>query len=47
MRNEPTKGMVLKDLDFKRLKSIKKFINLNDKDWSKILKIIKSDISYL
>ena len=34
-------------MDFKRLKSIKKFINLNDKDWSKILKIIKSDISYL
>jgi hypothetical protein len=44
MRNEPTKGLVLKDLDFKRIKNLKKFINLHDKDWSRILKIIKSDV---
>lgn len=33
LRNGPTGGKVLKDLDFLRLKIIKKFINLNNADW--------------
>ena len=34
IRNGPTGGKVLKDLDFLRLKNLKKFINLNNDDWT-------------
>jgi hypothetical protein len=34
--DEPTGGKVLKDLDFLRLKDLKKFINFDNEDWSKI-----------
>jgi len=47
LRNGPTGGKVLKDLDFLRLKNLKKFINLNNQDWLKINEFIKSDVEYL
>ena len=47
LRNGPTGGKVLKDLDFLRLKKLKKFINLNNQDWLKINEFIKSDVAYL
>lgn len=47
LRNGPTGGKVLKDLDFLRLKNLRKFINLNNEDWLKINEFIKSDVGYL
>lgn len=47
IRNGPTGGKVLKDLDFLRLKNLKKFINLNNDDWTQINEYIKSDVGYL
>lgn len=45
--DKPTGGEVLKDLDFLRLKEIKKFINFSNDDWNKIVSNISRDIQFL
>ena len=45
--DQPTGGKVLKDLDFLRLKELKKFINFHNDDWSTIISNISRDVSYL
>lgn len=45
--DEPTGGKVLKDLDFLRLKEVKKFINFHNEDWDKIITNITRDIHFL
>lgn len=45
--DEPTGGKVLKDLDFLRLKEVKKFINFHNDDWSIIITNITRDIRFL
>lgn len=47
MRDGPTGGQVLKDLDFLRLKELKKYINFTDSDWSEIIKQITKDVEFL
>lgn len=46
-RDEPTGGKVLKDLDFLRLKEVKKFISFNNDDWKQITKIISDDVKFM
>lgn len=44
LRNEKaTGGLVLKDLDFVRLKQLRKFISLTDEDWRALTDRIMSD----
>jgi len=45
--DRPTGGQVLKDLDFLRLKELKKFINFHNDDWSTIISNISHDVAYL
>jgi len=45
--DRPTGGKVLKDLDFLRLKELKKFINFHNDDWSTIISNISHDVAYL
>ena len=44
---KPTKGKVLKDLDFMRLKSPKNLIQLEDNDFRELVQIIKNDVRFL
>lgn len=46
-RDEPTGGKVLKDLDFLRLKDLKKFVNFDNEDWSKITHNMAKDTKFM
>lgn len=46
-RDEPTGGKVLKDLDFLRLKDIKKFINFDNEDWHTITSNLSKDVKFM
>ena len=45
--DEPTGGKVLKDLDFLRLKDLKKFINFDNEDWNQIISGINKDVKFM
>ena len=47
LNDAPTGGKVLKDLDFLRLKELKKFINFSNKDWHTIVTNLSNDIQLL
>ena len=46
-QDEPTGGKVLKDLDFLRLKDLKKFINFDNEDWHKITTNLTKDVKFM
>lgn len=46
-RDEPTGGKVLKDLDFLRLKDLKKFVNFDNEDWQKITTNLAKDSKFM
>merc|ERR1712127_203836 len=45
--DEPTGGKVLKDLDFLRLKDLKKFVNFDNEDWQKITTNLAKDCKFM
>lgn len=46
-RNPRTAGQVLKDLDFKRIKAMRNFIDLSQEDWEKITHLLAEDTQLL
>lgn len=46
-RDEPTGGKVLKDLDFLRLKELKKFVNFSNQDWNTIVTNLSKDVKFM